>query len=223
MGCPEDHVRLLGFHIFGVGKQEFLSVPIAVDVRAARQLNQAAYIAVVGCNNVGTGQAHEHQYLGGFLTGVFFCKFCHKGIEFLQHDSCFFLPVEFLAQPFNRGVHAFYAFEVQKQGADPDGGIFGLQVVLQGAGGQDVVGIKGFDDLQIRIHRHAHRGNAVVPLRQSAAGFADANQVKIQPVADLRYRGRGGYQADFAAFICAGCFLRVLVDAAGHRQSQNAG
>ena len=126
MGRPEDHVRLLGFHIFGVGEQEFLPVPVAVDVGAARKLHKAAHITVVGCNNVGTGQAHKHQHLGGFLTGVFLCKFRHKGIEFLQHDSRFFLPAEFFSQSFNGCVHSFYAFQVQKQRTDPDGGVFGL-------------------------------------------------------------------------------------------------
>ena len=96
---------------------------------------------------------------------------------------------------------------------------------MQRAGGQDVVGVEGFNDFQIRIHRHAHGGNAVIPLRQLAGGLADAHQVKIQPVTDLRYRRGGGYQADFTAFIgvCTTGFLRVLVDAAGDGQRHHTG
>lgn len=59
----------------------------------------------------------------------------------------------------------------------------------------------------------------------SLVDLADAHQVKIQPVTDLRYRRGGGYQADFTAFIgvCTAGFLRVLVDAAGDGQRHHTG
>ena len=97
-----------------------------------------------------------------------------------------FLPVKLLPQSLDGGIHSLHAAQIEKQGTDPNGGVFGLQIALQAVGGNHIVRVQRFENFQIRTHSRPYSGHILISFGNGTqSGGAHTHQIQFQLVADV--------------------------------------